>query len=292
MVLKAMLRLVVPTGTPVTTWSPALSPASVGAPVPAGAVPTIDVSKLVPAASFGSVPVTVGAALSTTPTFTVRRSNCALCAVSSPRWPVTGSSPTSCAPTPVALKTPMAKRPARSAAAMSRAIPVDLPIIEFICVFSPFGRSLGLRGHLGSLVPLGPVPAPRVGGVKICGIFWIQALPALGPHGSPYPGVAWSFALRQRWPGRNRGHLGPLAPLSRACLPAVLLRNCRSRLIAGVCLGSRCHVGPWVPALRRGSPLSRERRFGCGACLGRSRGCPAAGPHGLPCAGGGGLPCG
>ena len=78
---------------------------------------------------------------------------------------------------------------------MSRAIPVDLPIIEFICVNSPFGRSLEWRGHLGALVPLGPVPAPRVSrsqdvrDPRSCrGMFRVQGLSGGGRLvGSPVP---------------------------------------------------------------------------------------------------------
>ena len=94
---------------------------------------------------------------------------------------------------------------------MSRAIPVDLPVIEFICVISPFGRTLGWRGHLGAHVPLGPVPAPRVlrsqdmrdprssrgNGLRV------QVLSGGGGHMGPPVPVGPGFAL---------GNVGPPGP--------------------------------------------------------------------------------
>ena len=128
-----------------------------------------------------------------------------------------------CAPTPVALKTPMEKRAARRAAASRRAIPVDLPAIEFILVISPFGRPSGEIGATRARCAPGPGspvgPGISVGsGLPEGGASWVPLVPGgleLRPHPNPLPGgEGTGLGIRVPFSGclRRRGLMGPHVP--------------------------------------------------------------------------------
>ncbi len=107
---------------------------------------------------------------------------------------------------------------------MSRAIPVDLPIIEFICCFSPFGRSLVLRGHCWAPLCLrGRFPLPACAESRCAGLFWVQvrsgggatagrpcAVGAWGLPGSPFPVLVPEIHLSRTFRGIS-GHSAGLA---------------------------------------------------------------------------------
>ena len=122
---------------------------------------------------------------------------------------------------------------------MSRAIPVDLPVIEFICVISPFGRTLGRRGHLGAHVPLGPVPAPRVS----------RSQDMRDPRSSRGNG------LRVQVLSGGGGHVGPPVPLG----PGFALGS-----VGRAGTGGGATVGPALPVEGRAPSGTVSRLFGQG----------------------------